>query len=72
VWIVFLSFPPGVKDHNGRMDVQLRTIRAPGRRVRPAAVQTLTRLFGGQGRINVNSWSPDSRQFAYVVYEPLP
>jgi TolB protein len=23
---------------------------------------------GGQGTINVNSWSPDSRRFAYVVY----
>jgi TolB protein len=25
-------------------------------------------LFGGQGTINVNSWSPDSRRFAYVAY----
>jgi hypothetical protein len=25
-------------------------------------------LFGGQGTINVNSWSPDSRRFAYVSY----
>ena len=23
---------------------------------------------GGQGTINVNSWSPDSRSFAYVSY----
>ena len=26
-------------------------------------------IFGGQGTINVNSWSPDSRQFAFVSYE---
>jgi hypothetical protein len=26
------------------------------------------RLFGGQGTINVNSWSPDGRRFAYVAY----
>ncbi len=26
-------------------------------------------FFGGQGSINVNSWSPDSKSFAYVVYE---
>ena len=25
-------------------------------------------LFGGQGTINVNSWSPDSRRFAFVAY----
>lgn len=25
-------------------------------------------LFGGQGTLNVNSWSPDSRRFAYVAY----
>lgn len=26
-------------------------------------------FFGGQGSINVNSWSPDSKQFAFVSYE---
>jgi hypothetical protein len=25
-------------------------------------------LFGGQGTINVNSWAPDSKRFAYVAY----
>jgi hypothetical protein len=25
---------------------------------------------GGQGTINVNSWSPDSDRFAYVRYAP--
>jgi TolB protein len=25
-------------------------------------------LFGGQGTINVNSWSPDSGRFAFVTY----
>lgn len=25
-------------------------------------------LFGGQGTLNVNSWSPDSRHFAFVAY----
>jgi len=28
----------------------------------------LTKLFGGQGTINVNSWAPDSRRFAFVSY----
>lgn len=26
-------------------------------------------LFGGQGSINVNSWAPDSKKFAFVSYE---
>jgi hypothetical protein len=25
-------------------------------------------VFGGQGTINVNSWGPDSKRFAYVAY----
>jgi TolB protein len=25
-------------------------------------------LFGGQGTLNVNSWSPDSTRFAFVAY----
>ncbi|WP_108821785.1 TolB family protein [Dysgonomonas sp. Marseille-P4361] len=30
--------------------------------------RSLFKLFGGQGSFNVNSWSPDSRQFAFVSY----
>ena len=30
---------------------------------------TIIGLFGGQGSINVNSWAPDSKRFAYVRYE---
>ena len=29
----------------------------------------LCSFFGGQGSINVNSWAPDSRHFAFVSYE---
>jgi Tol biopolymer transport system component len=28
----------------------------------------LAKLFGGQGTINVNSWSPDSKKIAFVSY----
>jgi hypothetical protein len=28
----------------------------------------LTKLFGGQGTINVNSWAPDSQRFAFVFF----
>lgn len=70
--MVFLSFPPEVKDHNGRMEVQLRMMDAPGATAATPKVETVVKIFGGQGTINVNSWSPDSRKFAYVVYELLP
>ena len=31
----------------------------------------LCSFFGGQGTINVNSWAPDSRHFAFVTYDPF-
>jgi TolB protein len=63
--MVWLSFPKGTANHNGKMDgVQLRM-----RSVSGGPIQTVATIFGGQGTINVNSWSPDSKQFAYVVYE---
>jgi Tol biopolymer transport system component len=36
------------------------------------SVRVLARLFGGQGTINVPSWSPDSLKLAFVSYEQLP
>jgi TolB protein len=29
-------------------------------------------LFGGQGTINVPSWSPDGKQIAFVSYQLVP
>ena len=71
--MLVFSFPKGTTTHNDRMDgVVLRLMPAPGEKLQPAKLETLLRFFGGQGTINVNSWSPDSRQFAFVVYEPIP
>ena len=33
-----------------------------------ARARALIPLFGGQGTLNVNSWSPDGRRFAYIAY----
>ena len=63
-WIVFLSYEPGVKGHPAEQHVQLRLMPIGGREI-----QVLARLLGGQGTINVPSWSPDSRQVAFVSYE---
>ena len=43
--------------------VELRLMSAEG-----GKTETILRLFGGQGTINVNSWAPDSRRFAFVSY----
>jgi len=70
-WIVFLSFPKGTENHNDKMDVVFRMIPMPGKKIGKIAPQTVLKLYGGQGTINVNSWSPDSKRFAFVSYEPL-
>lgn len=72
-WMLVFAFPKGTENHNGKMEgVVLRLFPAPGKTPKPAKPEVLTTFFGGQGTINVNSWSPDSKKFAYVVYEPLP
>jgi len=71
-WMLIFSFPQGTPNHNDKMDgVALRLMPAPGKKLKAAKPETLLKFFGGQGTINVNSWSPDSRKFAFVVYEKL-
>lgn len=70
--MVIFSFPKGTATHNDRMEgAELRLMRTPGAKLKSAKLEVLAKFFGGQGTINVNSWSPDSKKFAYVVYEPL-
>jgi len=71
--MLVFSFPKGTTGHNDKMEgVVLRIAPTPGRKLAPVRFEVLTTFFGGQGTINVNSWSPDAKRFAYVVYEPLP
>jgi Tol biopolymer transport system component len=71
--LLFLSFPAGTVGHNERgLRVQLRLIPLPGERVTDPRPEVIAEFSGGQGTINVNSWSPDSKRFAYVTYQPLP
>ncbi len=60
--IAYISFPPGTLGHPADLDVTLRVIDKDG------GTRDLVTLFGGQGTINVNSWAPDNRRFAYVAY----
>lgn len=65
-WLVFLSYEKEVSGHPANKPVRLRLMPANG-----GPIQDLARLFGGQGTMNVPSWSPDSRQVAFVSYELL-
>ena len=61
--IAYVSFPSGTLGHPADVDdVRLRLL-SPGGEIRE-----LGTLFGGQGTMNVPSWSPDSQSFAYVAY----
>jgi hypothetical protein len=73
-WLLFLSFAKGTATHNDKLPgTQLRMMPMPGAHpVRKPRIQVVSTFFGGQGTINVNSWAPDSRRFAYVIYEPVP
>ena len=65
-WVAYLAYgkedvTPG--DHPPNRDIEIRLIPATG-----GDSKTIVKLFGGQGTMNVNSWSPDSRTLAFVSY----
>lgn len=62
-WLAFLTFEKEVDGHPANKDVTLRLMPVGG-----GEIQVLAKLFGGQGTINVPSWSPDSKQLAFVSY----
>ena len=61
--IVFITYGPEIKadDHPFYKHVYLRQLPVDGGQPRVIAY-----LYGGQGSMNVNSWSPDSRSIAFV------
>ena len=54
------------QQHLPNMHVSLWLMNADGSERRK-----ILDFFGGQGSINVNSWAPDSKKFAFVQYELL-
>ena len=63
-WIAFISFPPEipVNSHPSYKRVMLRLMPVNG----TAGPKVIAYLYGGQGTINVPSWSPDSKSIAFV------
>jgi len=51
-------------DHPANKDVEIRIMPSEG-----GDYKTLIKIFGGQGSLNVNSWSPDSSKLAFVSYK---
>lgn len=67
-WVVMLAYRKGdlePGEHLPGKQVALQLMAAGG-----GPVRTLAEFYGGQGTINVNSWSPDSQSFAFVSYCP--
>ena len=62
-WIAFISFAPDIElnSHPSYKQVMLRLMPVSG-----GAPKVIAYLYGGQGTINVNSWSPDSKHIAFV------
>lgn len=61
---VYLEFPKGTIGHPPDLKVGLVIVSIDDW---TTPLERIT-VPGGQGTINVNSWSPDSRSFAYVSY----
>ena len=71
-WMTVISYGKEVEGHPANKDVMLRIAPVSGDKVDVGKLAVLAKLFGGQGTINVPSWSPDSKQVAFVSYQLVP
>jgi TolB protein len=62
-WIVYVSFPKDIDptDHPFYKKIYLRLMPVAG-----GVPKTIAYIYGGQGTINVPSWSPDGKYIAFV------
>lgn len=65
--VVYIAYKKGdvePGDHPANKHVSIMHMKSDG-----SGPEKLLDLLGGQGTMNVNSWSPDSQKFAFVTYE---
>jgi TolB protein len=62
-WIVFISFPPDIDPdtHPYYKECYIRLMPIQG-----GTSKVIAYIYGGQGSMNVPSWSPDSKKIAFV------
>jgi len=67
-WILYVSFPKDIDptSHPFYKRIYLRVMPAAG-----GIPKTIAYIYGGQGTINVPSWSPDSKKIAFVSNSKL-
>ncbi len=73
-WLAFVSYCQAdvePSDHPPYKDVQVRLLPTDSTG-KSGSIRVLAKLLGGQGTMNVPSWSPDSRQLAFVSYRLVP
>lgn len=68
-WMVYLAFPADIDpaDHPFYKHVTLKLMPADG-----GEAKVIAYVYGGQGTINVPSWSPDSKKIAFVSNTKYP
>ena len=65
-WVVYITYDAHAvapNAHPANKQVELRLVSSDG-----GTSTSIVKLFGGQGTMNVNSWSPDNRTIAFVSY----
>jgi len=62
-WLAYVAFPPDIPadDHPFYRHVTIRLLPTAG-----GASTVAAYVYGGQGTMNVSSWSPDGRRLAFV------
>jgi Tol biopolymer transport system component len=67
-WIAFISFPKEIDpaDHPYYKHVYLRLMPVEG-----GTPKVIAYVYGGQGTMNVPSWSPESKRLAFVSNSDL-
>jgi Tol biopolymer transport system component len=73
-WLYTISYPMDHPDHQYiGADMKIKVLPlVTGVPAKGAELKTVATFFGGQGSGNTGGWAPDSKKFAWTVYEALP